>query len=472
VLSVVGPLRRSLPDIPLICPWRDHNVSGAPVTVRDQDTESAASAAYVAEARRHRVRLANVVVVSVTGSCGKTTTKDLTAAVLGSRFKGTKNEDTKNCGLDLAVTVLAAHPGDDFLIQELGAWGPGTLDAGIEFLRPRIAIVTNLRHDHFSSLHGPRGAQAEKGKLVAGLPKTGTAVLNWDDPLVRELSSWTTAQTLSFGRSPDAAVHGWDVSSRWPSPLSFSVTHGGETARVCTQLFGEHLLGSALAALSVGILFGMTLAESAAALESAKPTFRRMSPVAHPDGVTFIRDDWKAPADSIPEVLSFMRSAIAPRKLGVLGRISDFPGRSRHMYNHVAREALEALDSVVFVGERATQLWGERKNPSSAAQMTLRRSLMSATNDFPETLPDVDDDRLGNMFVFEAVQDADAFLHDHLRAGDLVLVKGSGPADHLERIILNRELRVSCWLRRCGRLNPCDGCDLVRVPNSAGGTAT
>lgn len=441
----------------------------APMSLDERGTDSAAAAAYISEARRHRMRLAKVVVIAVTGSCGKTTTKDLTAAILASRFKGSKSEDTKNCGLDLAATVLAARPDDDFLVQELGAWGPGTLDAGIELVRPDIAIVMNLRRDHYSSLRGPRGAQVEKGKLVASLPSTGVAVLNWDDPLVRELSSWTAARTLSFGRSQDAEVCAWNVSSRWPEPLSFSVSHRGETVRVRTRLLGEHLLGSALGALSVGILFGMPLDETAAALASAEPTFRRMSPVTHSDGVTFIRDDWKAPADSIPEALSFMRSAVAQRKLAVLGRISDFAGRSRRMYSRVARDAMTALDSVVFVGKRATQLWGEQQSLSLAAQGNLRRRVTLAPDDVPEALSDVEDSRLGDMFVFNTVRDADAFLQDYLRAGDLVLVKGSGPADHLERLILTREQRVTCWLRQCGRLYPCDVCDLVRAPESASG---
>lgn len=271
------------------------------MTVNTTCTRRQSLQVFLSAAYRHRDRLHNVTVIAVTGSCGKTTTKDLTAAILGSRFKGSKNDDTRNCGPDLLATVLAARPDDDFLVQELGAWGPNTLDDGIGLVRPDIAVVTNLRNDHYSSLRGPKGAQAEKGKVVAGLPKDGAAVLNWDDQLVRELSSWTAARTLFFGRSPEAALRASEVTARWPGRLSFTVSYGQETTRVRTQLVGEHLLGSALAALSVGILFGMTLDEAATALASTGPTYRRMSPLAHSDGVTFIRDDWKAPLDSLPE---------------------------------------------------------------------------------------------------------------------------------------------------------------------------
>jgi UDP-N-acetylmuramyl pentapeptide synthase len=287
--------------------------------------------------------------------------------------------------------------------------------------------------------------------------------------LVRELSSWTRARTLSFGLSPDAEVRAWDVSSRWPETLSFTISHCGETTRVRTRLLGEHLLSSALGALSVGLLFGMSLNETAVALADAAPSFRRMSSLTHPDGVTFIRDDWKAPADSIPETLTFMRNAVATRKLAVLGRISDFPGRSRRMYNSVAREAMAVLDTVVFVGERAAELWGEHKSFSLTDQSSLKQQVFFASDNIPETFSEVKEHKLGNMFVFRTVSDASAFLQDYLKAGDLVLMKGSGPADHLERIILTREERVTCWLRKCGRLIPCDICDLVRAPVLAGG---
>ena len=428
--------------------------------------ESSDFADLLSAAHRHRDHLRAVTVVAVTGSCGKTTTKDLAAAILATRFKGSKNDDTRNCGPDLVATVLAARPDDDFLVQELGAWGPDTLDEGISLVRPDIAVVTNLRNDHYSTFRGPRGAQAEKGKVVASFLPDGAAVLNWDDPLVRELSSWTAARTVSFGCSPDAALRAWDVTAFWPERLSFRVSYGHETAHVRTRLVGEHLLGSALAALCVAILFGMTLDEAAEALASVGPTFRRMSPVTHPDGVTFIRDDWKAPLDSLPEVLSFMRTATAPRKLAVFGRISDVPGRSRHSYERVAFEAMTVLHAVIFVSKRASELWGEHRGMAASVRADVCRR-MAGTSPAPGSAAcALQDEQLGKMFVFDSVQRADAFLQDFLAPGDLVLVKGSGPADHLERLVLNREQRVECWLRECGRVYPCDMCDRAHEPGS------
>jgi UDP-N-acetylmuramoyl-tripeptide--D-alanyl-D-alanine ligase len=401
------------------------------------------------QARRHRARLTNVDFIAVTGSCGKTTTKDLIAHVLASRYRGAKSTGSYNCGDDLVADILAIAANDKYFVQELGAWGPGTIEPGIDLVRPDIAVVTNLRNDHYSSFRGPLGAQAEKGKLVASLPATGTAILNWDDVLVRELAGRTSARIFAIGRSGEAELRAIDVTSRWPQRLTFSVVYGKQSAHVRTRLIGEHLLGSALAALAVGLVLGLPLPQAVAALETAEPTPRRMSAETHPDGVTFIRDDFKAPADSLPEVLRFMCHATASRKIGVFGRISDYPGRSRPTYSDAARSAIAALDASVFVGERAADLWGSH-GESAADQRWLRRQLGLGA----ETAG-------GTICVFGNVEQAAGYLCGYVQPGDLVLLKGSGPTDHLERILLNRQRPVSCWLAHCGRIIGCDNCELL-----------
>jgi UDP-N-acetylmuramoyl-tripeptide--D-alanyl-D-alanine ligase len=390
-------------------------------------------------AARHRTSLPDVTVIGVTGSCGKTTTKDLIGALLSSHWHGTASAGSTNCGTELARGLLKVQPEDHFFVQELGAWGPGTLDPALNLVRPDVGVITNLRHDHFSAFHGPEGAQAEKGKLIAALPASGTAVLNADDPYVHTLAARTSARVLSFGRDPLADVRALDVTSAWPDPLSFTAVHGRERVRVRTRLHGRHLVGSALAALAVGRVLGLTLAQGATALESADPTPRRMTVEVGPDGVTFVRDDFKAPADSVPETLEFMRTATARRKLAVLGRISDFPGRSRPTYTRLADLATAILDVVVFVGQRAVELWGETEADDSPDQPQQHAT----------------------RYVFGTVSTASTFLNSRLRPGDLVLLKGSGPADHLERIYLNRYRSTSCWQTHCGRTHCCDECELL-----------
>jgi UDP-N-acetylmuramoyl-tripeptide--D-alanyl-D-alanine ligase len=425
-----------------------------------------------AAAARHRTLLTGVTVVAVTGSCGKTTTKDLTGALLSSRLRGSTSAGSTNCGTDVAIGLLAVTSDDHFFVQELGAWGRGTLDPALELVRPRVGVVTNLRHDHFSAFRGPRGAQAEKGKLIATLPAAGTAVLNWDDPYVRELAGWTSARVLSFGRDPGAGLRATDVKSAWPAPLSFTAIHGRERVQVRTRLYGAHLVGSALAALAVGLVFGLPLEQGATALASADPTPRRMTPELGTDGVAFMRDDFKAPADSVPEVLEFMREAAARRKLAVLGCISDYAGRSRPTYTRLADLATAMLDTVVFVGPRAVELWGEHGSGSAADQDRLRREIGLTAHPSGSL---GQERRRAKMYVFGSVAAASTFLNGQLRAGDLVLLKGSGPADHLERILLSRYRSVSCWRTRCGHTHGCDDCELLLPPvvtHSAGGQST
>ena len=185
-----------------------------------------------------------------------------------------------------------------------------------------------------------------------------------------------------------------------------------------------------------------------------------MSPVVHPDGVTFIRDDWKAPLDSVDDALTFMKAATAPRKIAVLGTISDYPGRSRRAYSHVAWDYLRALQAVIFVGDRAADLWGEHRVADLTDQVQLRRNIVGALDD--DAVVGVEADACGEMFVFRDVRAATAFTRDFLIAGDLVLVKASGPADHLERVILDRQEPATCWEAHCGRLYPCDVCEVLR----------
>jgi UDP-N-acetylmuramoyl-tripeptide--D-alanyl-D-alanine ligase len=404
------------------------------------------------QARRHRTRLAAVTVVAVTGSCGKTTTKELTAAVLSGLGRGTSSTGSDNCGDDVARDLLSVRPDDRYYVQELGAWGPGTLDAGIDLVRPDLAVVTNLRNDHYSAFHGPAGARAEKGKLVACLPPSGHAVLNADDPGVRQLADRSRAPVAWFGRDRSADLRATEVSSAWPEPLSFRAYHRGRGVPVRTRLHGEHLLGSALAAIAVGLLLGRSLEQAATALAAAEPPARRMTAVTGADQVTFVRDDFKAPVDSIPEVIDFLNAATADRRLAVFGRISDYPGRSRRAYSQAARLALTALDGVVFVGRRAVELWGERTDRTREAQDRLRREIGLPADHGP--IP-------GEMYALGSVADASRFLSGYLRGGDLVLLKGSGPTDHLERIMLSRYRPVTCWRAGCGRTHSCDGCELL-----------
>ena len=171
-------------------------------------------------AARHRRSVAGVTFVAVTGSAGKTTTKELVAAVLGSRHLGTKSPGTHNSAHWVSHTVLGARRGDGFCVQELGATGPGSLDDAIALVRPRVAVITNVGGDHRSAFRTLEATATEKAKVVHAVPRAGLAVLNADDPRVLAMADSCRGRVLTYGLRPDAIVRAESVRSSWPDTSS------------------------------------------------------------------------------------------------------------------------------------------------------------------------------------------------------------------------------------------------------------
>jgi UDP-N-acetylmuramoyl-tripeptide--D-alanyl-D-alanine ligase len=385
-------------------------------------------------AERHRRRVGGVAFVAVTGSAGKTTTKELVAAVLGSRYRGSKSPGTHNAAHWVSHTVLGVRRGDRFCVQELGATGPGSLDDAIGLVRPRVAVITNVGGDHRSAFRTLEATAAEKCKVVAALPPGGLAVLNADDPRVLAMAGSCRGRVLTYGLRPDAAVRAESVASSWPDRLSFVAIHGEQRVDLHTRFCGVHWVHACLAAIATGIGFGIPLPVAAAALSAVAPLPGRYEPV-HADGVTFIRDEFKASLWSLGPALEFLHDARAARKVAVIGTISDYRGRASQIYASVARQALEVADEVIFVGPQARRCGGARSHPKGCA-----------------------------LYAFPTPREAHRHLSATLVPGDLVLLKGSQRADHLLRLVLARRGRIACWRTTCRRIKFCDDCLLLRIP--------
>jgi UDP-N-acetylmuramoyl-tripeptide--D-alanyl-D-alanine ligase len=235
------------------------------------------------------------------------------------------------------------------------------------------------------------------------------------------------------------------VRGRWPDRLSFELCAAGRRHRVQTQLLGTHLAGSAAAALAIAHVLGMPIEDAIERIAALPPTERRMSSAVTASGIAVIRDDFKAASDSLDETLRFLSEARAERKIAVFGRISDHPGRSRPIYTELARAASEVVDLLIFVGERPESLWG------------------GARRGAPDFLAEVSGGR-ARVTLFATVRDASEFLRGELRSGDLMLLKGSGPSDHLERILLEHQTAVRCWRASCGLVLACESCEHLGRP--------
>ena len=367
----------------------------------------AARAALHHTARIYRsLALKRTAFIVVTGSCGKTTTKELIAGVLGTRMQGFRSPHNNNTPWHIPRLVLRNRPSHEFSVIELGAAGETLLpiDEPLQVLQPTIAVVTNIGTDHFTVFRDLDATAAHKGKLVESLGPDGVAVLNADDPRVLGMRSRCRGRVVTYGFGGGATVTGSNVACEWPDRLLLDVTIDGRTVPVRTQLCAKHLAPDVLAAIAVGHVMGVPLDVAAAGASRVEPFPGRMSPLTTPDGITFMSDDQKAPMWTMPATLEFLRTARAARKIVVLGTVSDFPGNPGRKIPRVAADLLDHADVLIAVGNQST--YALRARPRVGGR--LRRAVSNAA-------------------------EALACLQEIAEPGDLVLVKGS-ESDQLDRI--------------------------------------
>ncbi len=383
------------------------------------------------------------IAVGVTGSGGKSTAKELAHGLLQTLGPGVANPGSLNMLHHIARVVLAMRPWHHHAVAELTEHEPGAMAKNVALFRPTVALVTLRRDDHSASFEHPDQVLAEFACLVAALPPQGTAVLNADEPEIAELRGHTRARVLSYGFSPAADVRAESVEGDWPQRLRLVLSYQGECRLAQTQLCGRHWAPIVLGAVATALACGMSLAQCVAALARQAPVSGRMQPQAMPDGVQFIRDDYKAPWWTLPACMDFLRRAQAPRKLAVIGTLSDFgPGvGAARRYAQAAEQQDSVVDLAIYVGAWATAALSGR--PGGA----------------------------GRRVALSSVLDVAEYLNAELRPGDLVLIKGTNKQDHLERLVLNRTSRVDCWRDDCKLTRRCSDCHQLtlrsRPPNHA-----
>ena len=383
---------------------RRHTIQGRRYVFGEAPVRDVLLFVGVEVARVHRRRLRNTAFVGVTGSVAKTTTKELSAAVLATQLSGTWNPDNRNGLGNLGRTILRTRSGHDYCVLEVAAWYPGSVARVARLVQPTIAVVTRIGLDHYKAFRTRDATALEKRALVDALPPDGCAILNADDPHVIAMAEAFAGRVITFGESPAADIRATEISSAWPEPLAFRLHHDGRDWPVRTRLYGKHTATAVLAAVGVAVAVGVPIERALEAVEMFEPVPGRMSPVRH-RGATFIRDDAKASLWSFPPVLEFLSDAQAERKLLVVGTVSDYPGPADRRYRALAEQALAVVDLVVFVG------------PNSRYGLKARG------------------DVAGRVHAFETLDEAREYLERELRPGDLILVKGSRHADRLVRLV-------------------------------------
>src|SRR4051794_14947236 len=263
---------------------------GAPsIEVADGFAALAALAAAVVR------RLPDITVVGVTGSSGKTSTKDLLAQLLARLGPTVAPPGSFNNELGHPYTVLRATPDTRFLVLEKSARGIGHIRYLTEIAPPRIGVVLNVGSAHLGEFGSREAIAQAKGELVEALPADGVAVLNADDPLVAAMAARTRARVVLVGQSPEASVRAEDLALDDLGRARFRLRAAEGSVEVALRLVGGHHVGNALTAAAVALECGMPLGDVAAALAAATTLSRwRMEVTERPDGTVIVNDAYNA----------------------------------------------------------------------------------------------------------------------------------------------------------------------------------
>jgi UDP-N-acetylmuramoyl-tripeptide--D-alanyl-D-alanine ligase len=391
--------------------------SGASVLEHDVDGSGAAvlrALALLAGAVAAELVAAGLTIIGVTGSSGKTSTKDLLAAVLAPLGEVVAPPGSFNNELGHPWTVLRATTDTDYLILELSARHPGNIAALAAIAPPSIAVVLNVGTAHLGEFGSREAIAATKAELPQAVPASGVVILNADDPVVAAMADQTAARVVRVARSSDADVWAEDVTLDELARPRFTLHAAGAQTDVSLAVHGDHQVSNALCAAAVALECGASLDQVAAALDAAGPVSRhRMQVHTRDDGVTVVNDAYNANPDSMRaglKALAWMAKSGGPE-----------PGQKRKSWAVLGKMAELGDDAIAehdSIGRLAVRL-----DVSRLVVVGTGRS-MSAMHHGA-----VMEGSWGSEAVMVADADAAlALLRAELQDGDVVLVKASNSA--------------------------------------------
>ena len=360
--------------------------------------------AFVRVARHVVDGVEGLTVVGITGSSGKTSTKDLLATVLEKAGETVAPSGSLNSEVGVPLTVCRTTPTTRFLVVEMGARGIGHIEYLTRISPPRIGAVLNVGTAHVGEFGSKEAIARAKSELVAALPADGVAVLNADDPLVRAMADVTRARVVLVGESADAHVRATDVRLDGAGRPAFTVTSDRGAAQVSLGLVGRHHVANSLAVTAIALECGLDLADIAGALARATPVSRwRMEVTERPDGVVVVNDAYNANPDSMRAALAAVAAMEVPpggRRWAVLGSMLELGGSSEAEHRSIGSAAADAgIEELLVVGEVAAPM---ADGAAGRDGIRVRR------------VADVDG--------------AEALLREELAAGDVVVLKSSRDA--------------------------------------------
>ncbi len=343
-------------------------------------------------------------VIAITGSNGKTSTKDLTAAVLSERFRVTKTAGNFNNHIGLPLTMLRAKKSDEIGIFEIGMNHPGEIAPLAKMAAPDVAIITNIGVAHIEYMGSREAIAQEKGMLAEALPSDGTLILNGEDEFSNRIAARTKAHAIFCG-TDSGGVRASDIQQDFGG-TRFRLHADQPSVEAELPVPGRHMVSNALLAVGAGRAFGLSLEECAAGLRKLELTRGRLEQKSA-RGIQILDDSYNANPDSMTAALQTLAEMpVAGRRIAVLGRMGELGSESGNSHRLVGEVAAKLrIDTLIAVGPEAALV----------ADAALLGGVL-------------------HVEKFDAIDEAIIALRRFAKSGDVVLVKGSRSA-RMERIV-------------------------------------
>jgi UDP-N-acetylmuramoyl-tripeptide--D-alanyl-D-alanine ligase len=345
-------------------------------------------------------RKQGIPVVALTGSNGKTTTKEMIAACLETTFPVLKTKGNLNNLIGVPLTLLALTEKERVVVLEMGMNVPGEIRRLTEIAEPDVGLITNIQKVHLEGLGSLERLKEEKGELFRRMRRDGTILVNQDDPRVMELANDYPGQKITFGTEHPAEVMAKEVRLRGAEGTSFTLILEGEAMEIHLPLLGKHFVPNALSAVAVGCLFGVEVQQIKKALENFQPFPMRMEVVSLGGGRTLINDTYNANPYSTELALETLAEAKGNgRAIAVLGDMLELGSFTKEAHEQIGEKVRElSIDFLVALGEEA----------STVVQSAIRHG-------FP----------MERTRIVENHSEAIPLLGEMMKDGDWILVKGS-----------------------------------------------
>jgi len=340
----------------------------------------------------------DVRVIGITGSVGKSTTKELVAEILSTRFRTLKNQGNLNNEIGLPLTMLRLSSGYEKVVAEMGFYYEGEIAQLCRIALPQVGILTNIGTVHAERVGSQEVIARGKSELVQALPSApeGTAILNLDDPRVADMAKLTKARVFFYGLNPQAELWADQISSNGLKGLNFQLHYHGQAYSTHAALIGQHSIHTILRATAAALTEGMSIEEIIAALRQTSGQLRLIA-ARTKQGALLLDDSYNAAPESTLAALNLL-SELPGRKIAVLGGMFELGEYEREGHEKVGIRAAEVADELITLGDLAKHI------AASAIASGMDKARVTSLDETPQVVD---------------------LLQSKLRQGDVVLIKGS-----------------------------------------------